>query len=272
MMNSFFNILILLTIPNVVLSQDNTSFYLMPSVGGDFPFSFYENKKALPPYMGGTLSDFTLNYGISFLLDVERKNLFEVGVGIGNIGTGYTYRSQTDSARALRHGGRFSYPNIRRIWLKYHKKIVQVVIPRSDLQVNSRKFKRFWAVFDVNLLAGFTREDLPRNTALNAGNISLAGGTFTGNHDILEFNETSTLIDYSGYGAQLGVSLQFYDYGKKRLQLAFVYHQGIGKRYKDTISSSINGTPFPDFDLYTRGSMFAFYAAYPLLLFQTNRE
>ena len=272
MMNSFFNILILLTIPNVVLSQDNTSFYLMPSVGGDFPFSFYENKKALPPYMGGTLSDFTLNYGISFLLDLNNKDVFEVGAGIGRIGSGYTYRSQTDSAMDLRHGGRFSAAETRRIWLKYHKKIVQVVIPRSDLQVNSRKINRFWAIFDVNLLAGFTREDLPRNTALNAGNISLAGGAFTGNHDILEFDQTGTIINYSGYGAQLGVSLQFYDYGKKRLQLAFVYHQGIGKRYKDTISSSINGTPFPDFDLYTRGSMFAFYAAYPLLLFQTNRE
>ena len=265
-------LIIIIIFPHNLLSQGNTSAYLLPSLGGDFPFSFYENKKALPPYMGSTKSDFTINYGISFLVDVKRKNVFEVGVGMGGIGTGYRYRSQTDSAMGLTYGSGFIGPETRRIWLKYHKRIVRVVIPRSDLQVNNRKLKRFWAIFDVNLLAGFTREDLPRTTALNAGNISIAGGTFTGNHDIVEFEETGAMINYSGYGAQLGVSLQFYNYGKKRLQLAFVYHQGIGKRLKYTISSSINGTPFPDFDMYTRGSMFAFHAAYPILLFETNRE
>ncbi len=260
-MNNIFNILILLIIPHAVLCQGNTSAYLLPSAGGDFPFSFYDNKKALPPYMRSILSDFTINYGISFLLDVKRKNVFEVGFGMGGIGTGYIYRFQTDSAKARSSGTSFTAAETRRIWLKYHKRIARVVIPRSDLHVNNRKFNRFWAIFDVNLLAGITREDLRPTTALNAGNISIVGGNFTGNHDIIEFDRTDTIINYSGYGAQLGVSLQFYNYGKKRLQLAFVYHQGIGKRFKYTISSSINGTPFPDFDIYTRGSMFAFYAA-----------
>ena len=254
-------LIIIIIFPHNLLSQGNTSAYLLPSAGGDFPFSFYDNKKALPPYMRSTLSDFTINYGISFLLDVKRKNVFEVGFGMGGIGTGYIYRFQTDSAKARSSGTSFTWAETRRIWLKYHKRIAQVVIPRSDLQVNNRKLKRFWAIFDVNLLAGFTREDLPRTTALNAGNISIAGGNFTGNHDILEFDRTGTIINYSGYGAQLGVSLQFYDYGKKRLQLGFIYQQGINRRLKSTWSTSINVTPFPDFDMYTRGSMFAFYAA-----------
>ena len=271
-MNNILKILLLILIPHWAFCQGSISAYLMPSVGGDFPFSFYENKKALPPYMGSTLSDFTLNYGISFLMDVNRKDVFEAGIGMGRIGSGYIYRSHTDSALSFTKGTRFSAAVTRRIWLKYHRRITQVVIPRSDVNFNNKKIKRFWAIFDINILAGFTREDLPRTTALNAGIISIAGGNFTGSHDVIEFDQTGTIINYSGYGCQLGVSLQFYDYGKKRLQLAFVYHQGIGKRYKDTISSSINGTPFPDFDIYTRGSMFAFYAAYPIMLFESRKE
>ena len=107
-MNIILKTLILFLISHVALTQSNTSAYLLPSLGGDFPFSFYENKKGLPPYITGIRSYFNLNYGISFLLDVDRKNVFEVGVGMGGIGIGYKYRSQTDSAMALTHGSVFS--------------------------------------------------------------------------------------------------------------------------------------------------------------------
>jgi hypothetical protein len=51
-----------------------------------------------------------------------------------------------------------------------------------------------------------------------------------------------------------------------------MYHQGINRRLKATWSSSINGKPFPDFDMYTRGSVFAFYAAYTIMLFESQKE
>ena len=196
----------------------------------------------------------------------------ELGYGEGSIGSGgLKWRSQTDSAANETFGQIFSSTSMHRFFFKIHKPVANIKIARSGKRTSEYTTQKlYWAIFDVNLMAGITSDNIIPTNWINF--LGINTGSFTGSHDIISLVDSVTVLNDTGYSLQFGLNLQFYNNGKRRLQLGFIYQQGISRRLRSTWYTSINGTPFPEFDMYSRGSMFAFYAAYPILLFETRRE
>ena len=250
--------------------MNQISFYLQPHIGIELPFSSFSNKNFLPKFIENSATDAAIAYGFSLVADFNKKFSIEFGYTWGNIGWGLNYFSKTDSAKFEFSGRTVSDPTLKRLLIKFHQPLLNVKIPKSEIKTKQyADIKRYWAVFDVNLMVGISIEYLaPTNYDVDIG----FSGTFNGNRDIVELEETVQVLNENGYGIQAGIILQFYNNNKRRLQLGFIYHQGIEQRIKVTVSPTINNVELHDFDMYSRGSMFAFYAAYPLLLFEKKQE
>ncbi len=251
-------------------SGQRNSFYLMPHIGLNFPFSYFADKNNVPPYIKRTKTNSDENFGLAVFADFDKNIGFLLGYEIGTVGWGIKVSSHTDSARNQTMRSSYTSVRVQRFFIRCSKNISQVRIVKSSKDYPFGHVNKYWAIFDIDIFAGFSMEHVP---PVNYGsNVSFLSRPFTGTRDIIHTNDAITTLNDTGYGLQVGINLQFYNNGKRRLQLGFLYHQGINRRLKAIWSSSINGKPFPDFDQYTRGSVFAMYASYPILLFGGQQE
>ena len=142
-------------------------FYLAPHIGGEWPLSAFENKGDKPPYVTNNTLEISAKYGISFIADFKRKFSLELGYGWGNVGWGVNYKSQTDSAQYEISGSSSSDITVRRLSLKFVKPVTSIKIKRRKekeavaKQLNIPDEFRYWTIFDVNLIGGFSYEDIP---------------------------------------------------------------------------------------------------------------
>ncbi len=248
-------LIIFIIVSSKIVAQSNSRFYLVPHLGGEFPFSYIDRNSLLPPYVVRSSTSLTAEKaGLSLLIDIKDLYTFEMGYGFGNIGWGVIYEYY--SKNLYRRDGSFRSPNLNRIYLNFTRPVYNIVIPKSNLNANNK----FWAIFDVSIMLGFSRENL------NMMSYAEAPFSSSVNSDYFNDRDSVTVLKNNSYSAHGGASLQFYHKGKKRLQLSFLYHQGLSRMVKITKSLQFNDVSFADFDIYTRGSMFAFYAAYPLLI------
>ena len=268
-------------------SQEKISFYVSPYIGGEWTLSTFENKQEKPPYITGTSLNLSDRYGLNLLADFNSKFSLEAGYGWGNVGWGLRYRSQTDSALNSASGGSSSSFTVRRASIKFAKPFTTVKIRRNKEKDFIGKLLRlpdkyqYLAVFDVQLLAGFSYECIPPYTSeyippfkrsylgirgrIGRDNIAL-------NDDVCDGGDYCKRENSYGFGAFAGFSLQFYQFGKRRFELGFLYHKGFNKRIVANWETSINGVEFPTFQTFTRGSMIAMYLAYPIKLFGINKK
>lgn len=251
-------------------SGQRNSFYLVPHIGLNFPFSYFADKKNVPPYIKRTETNSDENFGLAVFADFDKNIGVMLGYEIGVNGWGIKMSSHTDSARNPTMGGSYSSVRVQRFFLRCSKNISQVRIVKSNKDYPFGHVDKYWAIFDIDIFAGFSMENVP---LVNYGsNVGFSISPFTGTRDIIQANDSITTLNDTGYGFQVGINLQFYNNGKRRIQIGLMYHQGINRRLKATWSSSINGKPFPNFNQYTRGSVFAVYAAYPILLFNDRKD
>lgn len=261
-------------------SQKSISFYVSPYIGGEWTLSTFENKKEKPPYITGTTLDLSDKYGLNLLADFNNKFSLEVGYGWGNVGWGLNYKSQTDSALNSASGGSSSSTTVRRTSIKFSKPISTVKIRRNKekdfigKQLNLPSKYQYLAVFDVQLFAGFSHEYIP---PFVGGVLEIVRGgwgrdNIALNNDVCEDDDYCKRENPYGFGAFAGFSLQFYQLGKRRFELGFLYHKGLNKRIVANWETSINGVEFPSFQTFTRGSMISMYLAYPIKLFEINKN
>lgn len=239
-----------------VTAQPKVQFYLIPHIGVEFPFSFVEQGTSLPPFLVGARTNIsTEKAGLSLMADINGIYTVEIGYGFGHIGWGVAYEKPSLYKNRKRN---FTSTNLNRIYFNLSRPVYRVVIPKSNLNVKNK----FWAIFDLNIMLGFSRENL--NMMSYAESFPF-GSSGVHSNSIIDRDSVTVLKDRS-YSIHGGAALQFYHKGKKRLQLGFLYHQGLSRMVKITKTTRMNGVTFPDFNIYTRGSMFAFYLAYPILI------
>ncbi len=120
----------------------------------------------------------------------------------------------------------------------------------------------YWAVFDINLMAGVSYEYIP--PYLEKDTFYFGG-----------LKQTISLVEINRYGMGIygGFYFQFYKNNKKTLRLGATYHQGLKKRQIYTEQIFYKGIKqVPTFKVFTRGSMIAIYAAYPIRLFSIKEK
>ena len=253
-----------------MLAQKNEiiQFYLSPHIGVEWTLSTFENRKERPPYLIGIKPRLSDKYGISLVADFKRKFSLELGYGFGNVGWGLNYKSQTDSALNAISGGILNTTDVKRLSIKLVKPVKLVKIKRrkeKDFTGDPLKIPdpfKYWVIFDINILAGFSYEYIP---PFVSGELGLSVGSGT---DVIQLDDTWERANPYGGGVFTGFSLQLYQWNRRRLEIGFIYHKGLSKRIIVKWETSINGVDYPTFKTFTRGSMLAMYVAYPIPLFK----
>ncbi len=197
-------------------NQKNIQFYFSPHIGGEWVWSRFENKKENPPHIQRTTLRLSAKYGVSLMADFNRKVSLELGYGWGNVGWGVRYKSQTGGATS-------SGTLVRRLTLKVSKPLTSVKIKRNlgensiGRLLNIPDEYQYWAIFDIQLLGGFSYENIPYSVDyVSAGSLSsLNWGT-------LEHNTVRRNVHPYGSGVFTGFSLQFYHLGKRKFELGVI--------------------------------------------------
>ncbi len=239
-------------------AQKQTTFYLMPHIGIEWPISKFENKTLNPSNVSGIYVTTSDKWGIA--LAVDFKNNWNLGLGFerGNVGWGVRFDNDSRSfseSTTVRRG----YFNISKPF-----KLVEIRKKKHAYLDNLLKINKeyaYWAVFDINFLGGLSYGYIPPFNPFSG--LSLNGSK----------NTTSILkINRYGIGAHVGFYFQFYKNNKKRLRLGFTYQQGLRDRMRINWETSIKGVKQPEFQTFTRDSMLAIYAAYPIRLFSIKEK
>jgi len=258
--------LILLHYSHTALAQKQTTFYLMPHAGIEWPISKFEDKNDVPSIVTATNMSTSDKYGISLLIDFKDKWNLNIGYGIGNIGDGIKWKFK--DSMGLYHGIRNHSVTVRRGYLSISKPIKLIEIRKKNhaylnplLKIN--KEYAYWAVFDINLMAGASYEYIPPSIFLNQ---PFSSGT-------LSLVNSERGLNRYGAGIYTGFFFQFYKNNKKRLRIGAVYHQGLRKRLMVSKKVSFKGIEHPPtFQMFSRGSMVAIYIAYPIKLFSIKEK
>ena len=255
------NIVILLIIVfcNTHLSQaqKQTTFYIMPHAGIEWPFSNFENEAVNHEIVKSAFSKTTDKYGIALLIDFNRKSTVEIGYGHGNLGWGIILNKN--------HSSTFLGASVNRTYLSISKPIKLIEIHKRrhaylDKLLKIDKSYNYWAVFDISIQGGVSYGHIPPFTQAS---FSINGGK----------SEASILsIARHGFTIHGGVNFQFYKNQKKTILVGIIYQKGLQKRITVNWSIHENGVKQPEFHAFTRDSMFSIYLAYPIKLFSIKEK
>jgi len=244
--------------PEILKAQKQTTFYLTPHIGIEYPISKFENKALNPPIVSGSYTPLTDKWGIALAVDFKNKWNLDFGFERGNLGRGVKF-----------NGGRRSFTStiVRRGYFNISKPFKLVEIRKKkhaylDALLKINKEYAYWAVFDINFLGGLSYGYIPPSNP-NSGGLSLNGSKNT--RPIFKINRY-------GIGAHAGIYFQFYKNNKKRLKLGITYQRGLKKRLFANWKTSINGIEQPEFQTFSRDSMLAIYVAYPIKLFSIKEK
>lgn len=253
------------------LSAQN-KLYLRPVMGLGFPQAVFEKKTSRPDFIKGTdkFSFFGVP-GLGILFDLNRKISFELSTEISGIGHGLKAFSHSDSAQSPTRVATNSSYITRKTLFRCYLNSKKIIIGRGDHffsnLIDPNHKRAILTMFDIEIFFGISYEFI---LPYIEGELSInpsppVNGVII--NDLIQLEETTTLINRRGWGLQIGAQMQFYNWrGHRALQIGLMYHKGMNKRFVVTWQTAVNGTRYPDFNTITRGSMMALYAAYPIRL------
>ncbi len=239
-------------------AQKQTTFYLMPNAGIEWPFSKFENKSLKPAIVKNVTSNTTDKYGMALLIDVKKKYSIEIGYGHGNIGRGVIlYKNRRSSFKSSR---------VNRLYIAFSKPIKTVEIFKRrhenlDKLLKLDKSFNYWAVFDIRFLGGISYGHIPPFTSQSS--FSLNGR---------QIQSRISNITRNGFGIQGGMNFQFYKNQNKTILIGIIYQKGLQKRIVADWIINVDGLEEPTFSTFSEDSMLAIYAAYPIKLFSIKEK
>jgi len=243
--------------PEILKAQKQTTFYIMPHAGIEWPFSKLADKALTPSAVKKVTPNKTDKYGISLLVDFNRKSTVEIGYGHGNLGWGIILNKN--------HSSTFLGASVNRTYLSISKPIKLIEIHKRrhaylDKLLKIDKSYNYWAVIDISIQGGVSYGHIPPFTQAS---FSINGGK----------SEASILsIARHGFTIHGGVNFQFYKNQKKTILVGIIYQKGLQKRITVNWSINENGVKQPEFQAFTRDSMFSIYLAYPIKLFSIKEK
>ncbi len=245
-------------ITQITQAQKQTTFYLIPHAGIEWPFSKFENKAFRPAIIKNIMPDKTDKYGIALLIDFNRKSTIEVGYGHGNLGWSIILNKN--------HSSTFLGASVNRIYLNISKpfKLIEIYKKRHGYLDDLLKIDKSYvyrAVFDVSIHGGISYGHIPAFTTQSS--LSINGG---------KRQASSLNITRQGFAISSGINFQFYKNNKKTILLGFTYQKGLKKRVLINWKINVDGIEQPEFQTSTRDSMIAIYVAYPIKLFTIKEK
>ena len=242
---------LLLSIPG--LAQ---SLYVRPVLGIGFPVSKITESNS--DIIGQNNSNSQLNLGLYLQSSFQNGSSISMGYLQRSIGYGFSITlnrqfSRTSVTYPLNSFIiNYNYPVVRVKFGEFKKKRKEL----EKLQLTEEQYY-YLAIFDIELIIG-----LNFNTVSNP---ELA--SFQSSLGPIEYTKESTLVNNSNFSIPIGLRLQFYSFGKRRLQFDLIYNLGLSELVRNEITYNlINQQETYSSTIVSKGSEIEIHFGYPVNL------
>ena len=248
-------------VPEVLAQQRTLS--LRPSIGIEFPMCHTYDREVHKQF---SYNNFNLYPQFGLGLQYKLSERLDVFGGWNNGATGYSFNILCPDGRCgAKQTREFStqrFPigfhwELKDFWLfpvqqrfKFFNKIVN-----ADERLLFLVLFRLKATFGLsyNYISKASDEDAPDLKEWSLGN------------NVINYLTQPHVKNRHGVSAFGGLTLQFYNHKRDRVQLSLIYNQGILRQLTSPLNYSINGQEYST-QLGSRGSYFAATLSYPIRL------
>lgn len=256
------------------------SLSLTPHFNLNFPTCrLYDNTRGDEYTQAKTFSVFDGNFGVFVEYKSQNRWGLSTGITIGSVGLGYkvSYRNpggfvsradwQISSANSLHRVPllfTYTWQNVHLFPLRNYRKLPERRRPQvADESILYALVFKVQPIIgaSVNYIGQLNRWDNPEDTL----NIRFSNAYF----DIYYPTRQLSRVNVS---AIAGVRLQFYSFGKDKLALTVLYHQGFSDLLEMEVNYTIDGSdPYRSY-VRTRGSGLSLTLSYPIQIYNFNKQ